>query len=463
MTLSRRFVTVLAVTSVALLAVALPASAATPTIPDESFAGVSTPPGNWIVNGLNWTPCLTAATASILGSVPACVGGPFDPDGDGALRLTETVVQGGIAILNTPIDTSLGLQIEFDLYQYNTTDEGDGMAFFLIDGAANPTQAGSYGGGLGYASYHGNGTPGLVGGYVGIGFDAYGAFSNEFIGGGGNVGLLPNEIAIRGHEASDYALIESHVAAGSIAVPTATDRDDARRHVVVTISKLNVMSIDVDYGTGLVTEVSGLDLETVNGIGSLPTSLKLGFSGSTGGAYSRHEINNFEIQTLAPDLSLALSATPVDAATDSATVSATVTNAATTGATDGVITVTSTLPAGVVPTAAAGVGWTCGIAGQLVTCTRSGAGIDRLAAGEVAPPVAITVSVGSGVTLPTQVSASVTVLDDSGLANNSASAALVVGGSLADGGVEPVAAPLGALAMIAGMVLLLVRRRTARA
>lgn len=415
----------------------VPASAATPTIPDESFAGISTPASNWLVGGLNWTPCLTAAATSAASSIPACPAGPTDPAGDGALRLTENVVQGGYAILTTPIDTSLGLQIEFDMFQYNTVSPGDGMAFFLIDGAASPTQGGTYGGGLGYASghYFGN-TPGIVGGYVGVGFDTYGAFSDPSTGdyGGGPGTFTPNAIVVRGDEASDYALISSQVAAGPIAVPTATDRDSAVRHVVVTISKLNVMSVDVDYGAGLVTEVAGINLETVNGVGSLPSNLKLGFTGSTGGAYSIHEIRNFEIQTLAPDLALSLSASPVDATSRDATITLDVANVATTGATDGLITVASTLPAGVAPIAANGTGWNCTILAQLVTCTRAGTGADRLQAGESAPPIALDVHVANATTLPVAVSATVAVLDDSNASNDTGSAQLTTLALAATGG-----------------------------
>lgn len=446
-------------TAAALLAVSLlavPASAATPTIPDESFAGVSTPSGDWLYGGVNWTPCLTAASTSAPGSIPSCPGAPLDPVGDGALRLTETGSQGGFAILDTPIDTSLGLQIEFDMFQYNSPAPGDGMSFFLIDGSSNPTTAGSYGGGLGYASSYFFGyVPGLVGGYVGVGFDAYGGYSEGNIGdGGGGPGVhTANGIALRGDAASDYTLISSHVAAGPLAVPLATDRDDAVRHVVVTISKLNVMSVAVDYGAGLVTELSGIDLETVNGTGSLPASLKLGFAGSTGGAYDIHEIRNFEIQTLAPNLGVTLSATAVDATTRAAVITASVVNAAATGATDDTITVTSALPAGVVPTSASGTGWACGIAGQTVTCSRSGVGADRLAAGESAPPLNIAVTVSPSTVLPVAVSARVSVLDDSSAANDAASAQLVLA-ALADTGAESDA--LGALAvalLLAGVLL----------
>ena len=46
--------------------------------------------------------------------------------------------------------------------------------------------------------------------------------------------------------------------------------------------------------------------------------------------------------------------------------------------TTGVVTVTDNVPAGLVPTSAAGAGWICSISGQDVTCTRS----DPLATGQ---------------------------------------------------------------------------------
>ena len=425
------------------LTIAAPAIAATPTIPDETFAGVSTPSGDWVMIGAGnlspstlvpWVPCLTAATTSTPGSIPACAV-PLDPVGDGALRLTENEAQGGFAMLDTPIDTSLGLQIEFDFFQYDAVNPGDGMAFFLIDGAVTPTQAGTFGGGMGYASYHPTGSPGLAGGYVGIAFDTYGAFSDPGIGGGGSGVFTPNAIAVRGNATSDYYLLSSHVAAGPLAVPLATDRDDAVRHVVVTISKLNVMSIDVDYGGGLISEITGLDLETINGPGSLPSSLKLGFTGSTGGAYSVHEIRNFEIQTLAPNLALSIAAGSVDPTTQNGRLTLNVTNAATTGATDGIITVTSTLPTGVAPTAASGPGWTCTLLAQLVSCTRSGTGADRLQAGEAAPPITVDVHVADLATLPVGVTATSSVLDDSSAANDSGAAVLALGALAATSGI----------------------------
>ena len=64
----------------------------------------------------------------------------------------------------------------------------------------------------------------------------------------------------------------------------------------------------------------------------------------------------------------------------------TVTNSGT-PSTIGVVTLTDTVPTGLTPTAASGAGWTCGINGATVTCTRS----DALAPGASYPPVTITV------------------------------------------------------------------------
>jgi len=60
--------------------------------------------------------------------------------------------------------------------------------------------------------------------------------------------------------------------------------------------------------------------------------------------------------------------------------------------TTGVVTATDPVPAGLVPTSATGVGWTCNISGQDVTCTRS----DPLATGQSFPPITLTVNVQPG-------------------------------------------------------------------
>ncbi len=58
-------------------------------------------------------------------------------------------------------------------------------------------------------------------------------------------------------------------------------------------------------------------------------------------------------------------------------------------ATSGTVTVTDTLPAGLTPSTQSGTGWTCGAAGQTITCTRS----DALAAGASYPAITLVVNV----------------------------------------------------------------------
>ena len=98
-----------------------------------------------------------------------------------------------------------------------------------------------------------------------------------------------------------------------------------------------------------------------------------------------------------------------------ATFLATVTNHAPFVSTSGLVTVTITLDPWLTPTLASGTGWTCGIAGQVVTCTRSNA----LAAKLTYPPITITTSVLAGA--PNLLSNTATVANggDFNTANNS--------------------------------------------
>ena len=67
------------------------------------------------------------------------------------MRLTSNAKdQAAFVIYNNPISSADGLKVIFDLFAYDGTG-ADGVSFFLIDGAATPTQAGGFGGSLGYA------------------------------------------------------------------------------------------------------------------------------------------------------------------------------------------------------------------------------------------------------------------------------------------------------------------------
>src|ERR1700737_4505239 len=86
-------------------------------------------------------------------------------------------------------------------------------------------------------------------------------------------------------------------------------------------------------------------------------------------------------------------------------------------ATSGLVTVSDTLPAGLTPSTASGTGWTCGIAGQAVTCTRS----DAVGAGASYPVITITVTVSQAATSPLTNTATVAGGNEVNTANDSAS------------------------------------------
>lgn len=181
--------------------------------------------------------CLTARTgaATAVGgasSIPGCatVGGtlsggtsgtlPDDPiKKNGALRLTgnDGFITGSITS-TVPFPTNQGVQVTFKTVTYggnNYNGTGaDGIAFFLVDALKGVTSGGS-GGSLGYACSNSNSqAEGVAGGYVGVGIDEYGNFSNP-----GDVGapvaapnaawggFKSNYIAVRGGGNVRYAAL----------------------------------------------------------------------------------------------------------------------------------------------------------------------------------------------------------------------------------------------------------------
>ena len=112
----------------------------------------------------------------------------MDSAGAGVLRLTEAQddQEGGALTISVP--ASNGLDATFDTYQYGGTG-ADGIGFVLAaENPANPvapTQIGQPGGDLGYAAGHATEDEGLAYGYLGVGLDVYGNYSNPSSNGSG--------------------------------------------------------------------------------------------------------------------------------------------------------------------------------------------------------------------------------------------------------------------------------------
>ncbi|MEG4208366.1 DUF4347 domain-containing protein, partial [Microcoleus sp. Pol7_A1] len=296
------------------------------TLVDETFQDASLI-GPWIsgVTGTSDAPALTAGTGTE--SFP---GLNIDQPGSGALRLTSrSFDQSTFAIYNSPVPASSGLKIVFDIFAYNGTARpnlpsnltGDGISFFLIDGTVTPTQAGGYGGSLGYAQNTDTNQSGLRGGYLGIGLDEFGNFSTTTSGRVGGIpgGIRPDSITLRGSEDTQYQFLTSNYLPGGIDnIPNSvippinaitTTREPARRRVQVILepptsgtpnSRQLTVSFDLD-NDGSFTDVGETiidigDLEAING--PIPPTFKFGFAGSTGDATNIHDVRTLSIQTI---------------------------------------------------------------------------------------------------------------------------------------------------------------------
>jgi uncharacterized repeat protein (TIGR01451 family) len=273
--------------------------------------------GPWIygTTGNSSKPGLTAGNGA--GILPGL--GLGDTPGDGALRLTSNAEnQAAFVIYNNPISSTEGLKVTFEFFAYAGSayygTPGDGLSFFLIDGTATPTQAGAYGGSLGYAQDTITPIPGLVGGYLGIGFDEFGNFSNNNQGRVGGTGLQPDAVTLRGREATGYEFLTNTVVPGGIDNYTSQTRNSATRRVQITLdpstsvtpNRLRV-ALDLNGNDSFTdageTIIDILNLTTVNG--AIPPTFKFGFASSTGLATDIHEVRTLKVESIDPPASQA--------------------------------------------------------------------------------------------------------------------------------------------------------------
>jgi large repetitive protein len=400
--------------------------------------------------------CLTAAgnaSANPLASCPTAT----DPQGSGKLRLTSaTTTQEGGVFASTSIPTSQGLDVNFNSYQYGGTG-ADGMAFVLA--AVNPANPvipaaiGQPGGSLGYSAENSN-TKGLSYGYLGVGLDVFGNFSNKFEGTGctdpPNIdGKMAGQVVVRGpgNGTVGYCALQSNAVTATS--PKLILRATTRSASVVPVEVVfNPSASSLTTASGLVVPAGDYDITftPVGGtlrslVGALPTvpaglypaswvsangipkQLAFGWAASTGSLTDYHEIDNVVVSSLSAVPQLAVSQTSYTAATLSAGSSVTYAVAASSSgvAENFPVTVIETLPAGVLPVGASGPGWVCGApSGQQISCTNS-----------TSPFTSGTVTVNGVVTsstvTPALIQSSTTAVASSGDANPATSSSAPAG------------------------------------
>lgn len=261
-----------------------------------------------------------------------------DPVGAGWLRLNNSSTnQRGYFYIDKSFPSTLGVLIDFEYKMWrnaaNTNSNyhgGDGFSVFLFN-AAVPFQIGGYGGSLGYArlvdAQNVVVSEGLAGGYIGIGFDAYGNFGSNSEGKVGRIpmdangdALVPNAVVLRGATTSTPATSNMYLAGvkvGDRSGTAATIR--TRNEIDYNTSPFNeTRPTDAQFyrrvqveinptGTGAyniiirwrrnITDVGFQQLISYTTTEVPPALLKLGFAASTGGAFNYHEIRNIMITT----------------------------------------------------------------------------------------------------------------------------------------------------------------------
>jgi autotransporter-associated beta strand protein len=286
---------------------------------EESFSQPTVNGWTFQTAGSNPGARLTANAAPQAGDPET--GPQIDAPGNGWLRLANlTANQANVGYLATAIPSSNNtVTVTFDFAAWNAAGVGqaDGIGFFLYD-AGVPFAAGADGGSLGFAQK--TGVPGLAGGYVGVGIDVYGNYSNATEGrtgsypaGAVNPGFQPNEIAVRGPGTgtTGYYYLggtggNNYTVGGTPAIPSLTsslsfpsltqrpDQDDAdfrRIQIELTDTDQLIVRLEVGYETGF-TDLFTLDLSGI----TRPNQLGFGVSAATGGGQQVYEIRNLSIE-----------------------------------------------------------------------------------------------------------------------------------------------------------------------
>ena len=378
------------------------------TFADRSVDGVGTVTVPAPTSGTN-VACLTASGNTTTPPLLSCASPP-DTQGGGKLRLTSaTANQVGGVFGAGSFPTSNGLDVTFNSYQWGG-GSADGIAFMLaaVDPAnpAAPTSIGPSGGSLGYSPA--GSLKGVPNAYLGVGLDVFGNFSSSGFSGTGctnpaNFGTaVAGAVVVRGpgNALAGYCGLATTYA-GTVASKTVLRAATRSASVVPVQVLINPTAASFTSDTGVsvaagtykvvVTPV-GQAVRTLSGAlptvaaglypstswlsaAGVPKQLAFGFVGSTGSVTDVHEISNARVLTFNPVPQLAVSSTGYAAATSQPgdPVTYKLATSVLAGADEtGPVSVTQTMPAGVLPVGAYGTGWVCQArSGQSITCTTS--------------------------------------------------------------------------------------------
>ena len=247
---------------------------------------------------------------------------------DGVLRLTDSQrEQNGYVYIDIPFSPAYGIKASFEYFMYGGSG-ADGLTVFLFDAEVQNFRPGGFGGAFGYTQREN--IPGMTGGYLGIGFDAYGNFSNNSEGKSGGFsgspnGLYPNSISIRksGAGLNGYQFVDGRMTldppTGSLGLsldvkyqfPLSSGGQGTGRVTDPAITGYRKVFLELEpnpTGIGYLLKLEMVVTTTANEPRTItvfpgipfpyapPKNLKIGFAASTGGETNIHEIRNLVVE-----------------------------------------------------------------------------------------------------------------------------------------------------------------------
>ncbi|MDP5240239.1 hypothetical protein Q9Q94_11920 [Uliginosibacterium sp. 31-16] len=233
--------------------------------------------------------------------VTARISGNFTPAVvSNRLRLTDTAVNESTAVSFQRLFPGAGnyIQLTFKYYGYGGST-ADGIAMILSDSSVTP-QPGGFGGSMGYAPK--GATPGFAGGWLGVGLDEYGNFSNSTDSGACAPGVtscatgrVQQSVGIRGSASTYYWL-----AGTSTLSPTVSNSTGHLYRVTVDsrISGRAMLSVERDTsgaGTSYTTLINAFNAAAASGQAAIPANFILSLTGSTGTSTNNHEIDDLQV------------------------------------------------------------------------------------------------------------------------------------------------------------------------
>ncbi len=237
----------------------------------------------------------------------AVVNGSFTPAiVSNRLRMTDTKTQESTAVSLQRLFPADGnyVQMTFKYYGYGGSG-ADGMAVILSDSAYTP-QPGGFGGSLGYAPKAATGAAGFAGGWMGLGLDEYGNFSNKNDSGACassattcQTSALAQSVSIRGSRDTYYLVTGTKTLSPTVSNSTGhlyrVTVDSRTNSTANPQAYVTVERDTTGAGTSYTTLINAFNIAAATGQKAIPSNFILSLTGSTGDATNTHEIDDLNV------------------------------------------------------------------------------------------------------------------------------------------------------------------------